>query len=256
MKNYILSISLALTAVAAAAQTAPAAVAAKTPDRTVRTLSVGDIPMLDDVSITLLTGGTAEQALQVRQASMYVDKGFWAQGTVIGDASIRGFRRMSLADVQRRAQLVQQTARFFLPVALSQVYMDASGAQAQFPIAIDSERFNVQAQNASVCAFGRQACLVLDNVNLSQTIHRNNPGRPVMALKTQTTLLTKEAMPVYGLIVDVKPGVRKVDGRSVVVASALRGGFIDLTQCTHSVACGVAFEFELSNGAGVAGFAK
>lgn len=254
MNNYIASLCIGLASLAAAAQTAPAAVIAKSPQRMVRTVSAGDMPMLDDVSIVLLAGGTPEQALANRQASFWVDKGFWAMAATIGDASIRGFRKMGVAEVQQHAKLVQKTTRFFLPVALSTPYIDKSGVQAQFPVTIDSERFNLQPDNASVCAYGRQFCLVLDNVNLSQTIHRSNPGRPVMALKRQTTLLGREALPAYGLIVDVKPGVIKVGGRNVVIGGASRGGFIDLSQCTRSVACGVAFEFGLANGAAEAGY--
>lgn len=254
MKKHISALCLALTCLGASAQTAPAAIIAKSPERMVRTVSSGDMPMLDDVSIVLLAGGTPEQALANRQASFWVDKGFWAMAATIGDASIRSFRKMGIAEVKQHAKLIQKTTRFFLPVALSTPYIDKAGVQAQFPITIDSERFNLQPNNASVCAYGRQFCLVLDNVNLSQTIHRTNPGRPVMALKQQTTLVSRSALPVYGLIVDVKPGVIKVGSRNVVIAGASRGGFIDLAQCTRSSACGVAFEFGLANGAAEAGY--
>lgn len=256
MKKTLLTLVAMLFAGAAAAQSATPAAAAQNPDRMVRTVSAGDIPMLDDVSMVLLTGGTPEQALAVRQAGLWVSKGFWLQGAVMGDASIRGYRRMSLADVQRRAQLVAKTTRFFLPVALAQVSLDQAGVQASFPVAIDGERFNLTPTNASVCAFGRLNCVVLDNVNLSQTIHRSNPGRPVMALRDSTTLLSRETTPVYGLIVDLKPGIKQLNGRNLVVGTAARGGFIDFSQCVHSVACGVGFEFDIANGAAVAGFAK
>ncbi len=256
MKMTHLSLAALLVAGAAAAQSASPAVAAQAPDRMVRTASAGDIPMLDDVSLVLLTGGTPEQALAVRQAGLWAAQGFWLQGATMGDASIRGYRRMSLVDVQRRAQLVAKTTRYFLPVALAQVMLDKAGVQASFPVSIDGERFNLAPTNASVCAYGRHSCVVIDNVNISQTIHRSNPGRPVMALKEATTLLTRDAIPVYGLIVDVKPGIKHLDGRNLVVGTAARGGFVDFTQCVHSVACGVGFEFDLSNGTGVAGFPK
>lgn len=252
MKETLIAIAAATFAAVAVAQSSPAV---QTPDRMVRTVSVGDIPMLDDVSLVLLAGGTPEQAIAVRQASLWVSHGFWAQGAIMGDVSIRGYRRMILADVRRRAQLVAKTTRFFLPVALAQVSLDQAGVQAAFPVALDGERFNLTPTNASVCAYGRMSCVVLDNVNISQTIHRSNPGRPVMALK-ETTLLNREATPVYGLIVDVKPGVKHVDGHNLVVATAVRGGFVDFTQCVHGVACGEGFEFPLDNGAGVAGYMR
>ncbi len=256
MKKTVLFLAALAIAGGASAQFAPQAVVAQIPDRMVRTVSAGDIPMLDDLSLVLLAGGTPEQAIAVRQASLWVDRGFWSNGATMGDASIRGYRRMTVADAQRRAKLIAKTSRYFLPVALAQVSLDQAGVQASFPVAIDGERFNLTPTNASVCAYGRTSCVVLDNVNLSQTIHRSNPGRPVMALKDSTTLLSRDAVPVYGLVVDIKPGVKHVDGRNLLVGSAVRGGFIDFTQCVHSAACGVGFEFDLSNGAGVAGFAK
>lgn len=245
--------AITLAAGAASAQVAPRAEASKNPDRMVRTLSAGDIPMLDDVSLILLAGGTPEQALQAARDSKYIDKGFWSEGALIGDASIRRFSKMGIPEVQARAQLIKKTTKFFIPVALSTPYI--AGAQVQFPIAVDGERFGLTQTNASVCAYGRQFCLLIDNVNVTQDIHRNNPGRPGVVLKEKTTMLNRESFPVYGLIVDVQPGVQQISGRGVVAASATRGGFIDLTQCINSVACGVAFEFDIGNGAGVAGMA-
>jgi len=251
----VLAIASTLVASIANAQTAPVAEAQANPDRMVRTLSAGNIPMLDDVSLTLLAGGTPEQAIQLQKDEKYIDKGFWSRGLAMGNASIRRYTKMGLPEMQARAELVRKSTKFFIPVAQSDAYITAAGAS--FPITIDGERFGLTPTNASVCAFGRKSCLLIDNVNITQEAHRQNKTWPGALLKERTTMLDREALPMYGLIVDVKSGatVQQIDGHAVVAATAERGGFIDLTQCDNSAACGVALEFNF-DGAGSTGLTK
>ena len=256
LRNTIVSVAASvLAATIAHAQTAPLAEAKANPDRMVRTLSAGDIPMLDDVSLTLLAGGTPEQALQLQKDEKYVDKGFWSQSTAMGNASIRRYMKMGLPEMQARAELVRKSTKFFIPVAQSEAYLNAGGAS--FPLSIDGERFNMTPTNASVCTFGRKSCLLIDNVNINQAAHRQSKTWPGTLLKERTTMLDRAALPMYGLIVDIKPGaaVQQIDGHAVVAANAERAGYIDLTQCDNSTACGVSVEFNF-DGTGATGLTK
>lgn len=242
-----------------AATTAGAQAPVAPVDRLVRTVKQGEIPMLDDVSLVALTGGDATTALAVRQGALTQTGGFWVRATDIGRSSLPEYRDMNAAGFRRRADVLQvqlqETRTFWLPLALTDVVLNGDST-VNFPVTIDPARFTLGDKASHVCAYGRQACIQLDNVTVQQTIYRANVSHPDAALRAHTTLMKASALPVFGLVIEVLPGVKKVDGRSIIRAQAVRGSYIDLTQCTQAIACASQIEFDLTNGAGMPGWFK
>jgi hypothetical protein len=230
-------------------------------DRMVRTRKQGDLPMLDDVSLVLLAGGTPAEAIAARDAAKYAKGGYWTGAQNVGRASMPAYAALDNAAIQRRSALLQTQLKgshlFWLPVASASVQMQAGDTTTvTMPVTVDGERLRLGDKVSHVCAIGQKVCIQLDNVTVADTVHRASALLPRAALLDQTTLLKNTAEPVYGLVVEVEPKVTKVDGRAILRAKALRGGYVDVTQCVQAVACGVPLEFDSLQGSGAAGWVK
>ncbi len=257
-KRRLAALSLGLNSLLPLAQAADGGALA---DRLVRTGKQGDMPMLDDVSLVLLAGGTPTEALATRDAAKYDTGGFWREAFTVGKVSMPGYASLDAASIRRRSALLNKQLTgshlFWLPAAAAMVqtqYRDEN--TLTLPVTVDPERFALGDKVSHICAFGRKVCIQLDNVSVADTVHRATAMLPRAAISQQTTLLKSTAEPMYGLLVEVDPKVTQVDGRRILRAKALRGGYVDLTQCIQAVACGVPVEFDAVNGAGAAGWVR